>query len=91
MAQRDHLVSCSLPIAGATRRCPVKPNTPLGPDQVNVLLVSFILANGTGFPDHGQYHEPGEELAPLFEPSQMDRSSRRLATGGRFRENGVRV
>jgi hypothetical protein len=26
------------PIAGATRRCPMQPSTPLGPDQVNVLL-----------------------------------------------------
>jgi protein phosphatase len=26
------------PAAGATRRCPVQPSTPLGPDQVNVLL-----------------------------------------------------
>jgi hypothetical protein len=30
--------SCSPPTAGAAHRCPVKPNTPLGPDQVNVLL-----------------------------------------------------
>jgi hypothetical protein len=25
--------------AGAKRRCPVQPSTPLGPDQVNVLLL----------------------------------------------------
>jgi hypothetical protein len=25
--------------AGATRRCPMQPSTPLGPDQVNVLLL----------------------------------------------------
>jgi hypothetical protein len=29
------------PAAGATRRCPVQPSTPLGPDQVNVLLLLF--------------------------------------------------
>jgi hypothetical protein len=28
--------------AGATRRCPVQPSTPLGPDQVNVLLSFFV-------------------------------------------------
>jgi hypothetical protein len=48
MDQRD-LVTLSLaggcltarshPIAGAMRRCPVQPSTPLGPDQVNVLLL----------------------------------------------------
>jgi hypothetical protein len=42
MDQRDYLASCSRPIAGATRRCPVKPNTPLEPDQVNLLLLSYI-------------------------------------------------
>jgi hypothetical protein len=26
------------PAAGATRRCPVQPSTPLGPDQVNISL-----------------------------------------------------
>jgi hypothetical protein len=31
--------SCSPPTTRATRRCPVKPNTPLGPDQANVLLL----------------------------------------------------
>jgi hypothetical protein len=30
--------------AGATRRCPVQPSTPLGPDQVNALLLSFSIA-----------------------------------------------
>jgi hypothetical protein len=27
------------PAASAMRRCPVQPSTPLGPDQVNVLLL----------------------------------------------------
>jgi hypothetical protein len=30
--------------AGATRRCPVQPSTPLGPDQVNVLLLLMNMA-----------------------------------------------
>jgi hypothetical protein len=30
------------PAAGATRRCPVQPITPLGPDQVNVLLLLLL-------------------------------------------------
>jgi hypothetical protein len=27
------------PAAGPTGRCPVKPSTPLGPDQVNVIII----------------------------------------------------
>jgi hypothetical protein len=41
--------ACTPPISGATRRCPVQPNTPLGPDQVNVLLLLlFDKAIGSG-------------------------------------------
>jgi hypothetical protein len=44
MAQRDNRHSVWVlgmhdPAAGATRRCPMQPSTPLGPDQVNVLLL----------------------------------------------------
>jgi hypothetical protein len=44
MAQRDNrdsvwVLGMYLPAAGATRRCPVQPSTPLGPGQVNVLLL----------------------------------------------------
>jgi hypothetical protein len=44
MAQRDNRLSIWVigmhhPAAGATRRCPVQSSTPLGPDQVNVLLL----------------------------------------------------
>jgi hypothetical protein len=28
--------------AGPTGRCPVKPSTPLGPDQVNVIIIVII-------------------------------------------------
>jgi hypothetical protein len=44
MAQRDnsHSGRClgfmQSPTAGSTRRCPVKPSTPLGPDQVDVYI-----------------------------------------------------
>jgi hypothetical protein len=38
MAQWESKATCSSPTAGAIRRCPVKPSTPLGPDQVNLLL-----------------------------------------------------
>jgi hypothetical protein len=31
------------PAAGPTGRCPVQPSTPLGPDQVNVLLLLLLL------------------------------------------------
>jgi hypothetical protein len=41
MAQRDNRrLDMHHPAAGATRRCPVQSSTPLGPDQVNVLLLS---------------------------------------------------
>jgi hypothetical protein len=33
------VAGCTTPYSGATRRCPVQPSTPLGPDQVNVLLL----------------------------------------------------
>jgi hypothetical protein len=40
MAQRDNRrLDCTTPYSGALRRCPVQPSTPLGPDQVNVLLL----------------------------------------------------
>jgi hypothetical protein len=29
------------PVAGASRRCPVQPSTPLGPDQANVLYYYY--------------------------------------------------
>jgi hypothetical protein len=43
MAQRDNclpfwVLVCTTPYNGAPRRCPVQPDTPLGPDQVSVLL-----------------------------------------------------
>jgi hypothetical protein len=44
VTQEGAWASCSPPIAGATRRCPAKPSTPLEPDQVNVLLLSRWLA-----------------------------------------------
>jgi hypothetical protein len=47
-------------IAGATRRCPVKPNTPLGPDQVNVLL---LLLFGAGYA-HGGFGRVGSRASP---------------------------
>jgi hypothetical protein len=44
MAQRDNrhtewVLGTYHLAGGATRRCPVQPSTPLGPDQVNVLLL----------------------------------------------------
>jgi hypothetical protein len=40
-AQRDNRrLDMHQPGAGAMRRCPVQSSTPLGPDQVNVLLLS---------------------------------------------------
>jgi hypothetical protein len=45
MAQRDNRHSfgyfCTTPRGGPTVRCPVQSSTPLGPDQVNVLLLLF--------------------------------------------------
>jgi hypothetical protein len=37
------------PAAGALRRCPVQPSTPLGPDQVNVLLLLLLLLSDVWF------------------------------------------
>jgi hypothetical protein len=42
VAQEGTGAPCSPPTAGATRRCPVKPSTPLGPDQVNVYYYFFL-------------------------------------------------
>jgi hypothetical protein len=44
MAQQDNRLSewvldMHHPAAGPMGRCPVQPSTPLGPDQVNVLLL----------------------------------------------------
>jgi hypothetical protein len=44
MDQRD-FVTLSL-AGGRTGRCPVQPSTPLGPDQVNVLLFLMDVAGG---------------------------------------------
>jgi hypothetical protein len=38
------------PAAGATRRCPVQPSTPLGPDQVNVLSLFLECSAGYASP-----------------------------------------
>jgi hypothetical protein len=47
MAQRDNrhfvwVLDMHHPAAGATGRCLVQPSTPMGPDQVNVLLLSLL-------------------------------------------------
>jgi hypothetical protein len=52
MAQRDNrlplwVLGMHHPAAGAKRRCPMQPNTPLGPDQVNVILFYFICLSYT--------------------------------------------
>jgi hypothetical protein len=43
VTQEGTWAPCSPPTAGARRRCPVKPSTPLGSDQVNVLLCIIII------------------------------------------------
>jgi hypothetical protein len=55
MAQRDNclnewVLGMHPRAAGPTGRCPVQPSTPLGPDQVNVLLLLLLLAE-FGLPD----------------------------------------
>jgi uncharacterized membrane protein len=52
MAQRDNghflrYLAGPSATSGPTGRCPMKPNTPLGPDQVNVLLLSEYHARGS--------------------------------------------
>jgi hypothetical protein len=64
MAQRDNrlpfrVLGCTPPNSGATRRCPARPSTQLGRDQVNVLLFfanfSVILPKPTR--ESKQHHE----------------------------------
>jgi hypothetical protein len=48
MAQRGNLhLDCVLGMhpraAGPTGRCPVQPSTPLGPDQLNVIITIIIV------------------------------------------------
>jgi hypothetical protein len=46
MAQRDNRRILGLdmhhPAAGPPGRCPVQPSTPLGPDQVNVIIIITV-------------------------------------------------
>jgi hypothetical protein len=57
MAQRDNrhtdrVLGMHPRAGGATRRCPVQPSTPLGPDQVNVLLFFFSIGGTVGSCQH---------------------------------------
>jgi hypothetical protein len=53
MAHRDNRHSSGTSLhhraARATRRCPVQPSTPLGPDQVDVLLLLSLSQNQSAF------------------------------------------
>jgi hypothetical protein len=44
------------PAAGATRRCPMQPSTPLGPDQANVCFGGVVKVVKVAEPPHEYDH-----------------------------------
>jgi hypothetical protein len=68
-----HQLVCTTPYSGAKRRCPVQPSTPLGPDQVNVLLLLATI-NAQGI----QLTREGNEGVGCFRLSCASQVSHRI-------------
>jgi hypothetical protein len=95
MTQRDNRLPlwvpvCTTPYSGATRRCPVQPSTPLGPDQVNVLLLLLLLSSPADL-DQSDETSLWSKSDRLQAPLEMGTRQSEFASGIRKNDQRLRT